>query len=186
MTKITKGKEMVKAFEEMKNPKELAEAMSDFVNSFTYDQQGFIDGMKEASVELQVEYTLICLAWIKKLNYLKSVNWYDGRNEYSINVGVEIHSLLKDELNSLLDGYNGQMDEMDYKYEAGKETPVDFKWIFVEKISRSHRTLQQSFSGIVFTWLSELENLNLREDLTKMSKTINEKLEYRFFRTPLI
>ena len=79
------------------------------------------------------------------------------------------------------------MDNDDFEYEETEEgKKVPFEWIFVEQMSRTHRTLQQTFSGIVFEWLSELENMETSKELTNISKKINENLDDRFFKTPLI
>lgn len=187
MTIIKKGKEMVKVFGETNEPKKLAKIMDNFINSFSCDKQGFIENLKLSDNNVKNRFTIISLMWIKKLNYFKEINWFDGRNEYSINTAVKIQSVLGDDLNILINNYDGRMDNDDFEYEETEEgKKVPFEWIFVEQMSRTHRTLQQTFSGIVFEWLSELENMDTSKELTNISKRINENLDDRFFKTPLI
>lgn len=187
MTKVTNGKEMVEAFKIAENGKEIARIMDNFINPYGADVSGFIDNLKLEEDSVRNKFTLISLMWIKKLNYFKEANWFDGRNEYSVNTASKINSLLGESLNSYVDGYDGTMDNGDYEYEQTESgEKISMGMIFVEKMGRTHRTLQQSFSRVAFTWLSELENVATDETLVNMSNLINKELDYNFNKTPLI
>lgn len=71
----------------MKDGKQAAQEMSDFVNCFTYDHKGFIETMGNDHRTLQQSFTELCLFWFQ---YLATVKNYDARNEASVLLAKEI------------------------------------------------------------------------------------------------
>lgn len=64
-----------------KNANEVALVMSDFVNSFTSDHQGFVTEMAKEHRTLQQSFTKLCLRWI---DYVGSEDYrHDLRNQDS-------------------------------------------------------------------------------------------------------
>ena len=74
----------------MKDSKEAAQAMSDFVNNMTCDIDGFVKGMIAEHRTLQQTFTNLCFAWIRKSAERYEQGNYDGRNEYSCKKCAEI------------------------------------------------------------------------------------------------
>lgn len=79
----------------------------------------------------------IALSWIHELYDMKLRDAYDGRNEFSVRIGAVLYNFLP-------------IVAPRFKYEL---SPIGMQ--FSAKFSREHRTLQQSFSSIVFSFLSK-------------------------------
>lgn len=187
MEKIRDGRQMTKVFAEHTNAKELAEIMSDFVNSYSLDTQGFIDGFKEVDTqqmnEAQKRMTEIVMLWLVKLNFFKGKNWYDLRVEYSVNIAEKLVGLFKDILPTYVGEYSGLCSDIsDYSGRPYAGIEVPFGVIFVETMGRQHRTLQQSFSSICFRWIAQLED----EAIQTALKPIADEFYEKWYRTPMI
>lgn len=169
MTRINDGKIMAKMFFEDYDGKDLSRSMSDFVNSFSFDKKGFLEYIEESEDKNKILNVL--LLWLIKLEYLKDKKFFDLRNEYSVNIGTEIANLLHDKVVYVSDycNYEGVISEENLK-------PIDKEVVFVEEMGKTHRTLQQSFSGIVFEAL--LLFPEIKDELIS--------LEYNFHKVPLI
>mgnify|MGYP001357053525 CR=1 FL=1 len=64
-----------------KNASEIASVMSDFVNNFGCDKDGFVKAMGNNHRTLQQSFTKLCLMWIE---YVASDDYrFDGRNQDS-------------------------------------------------------------------------------------------------------
>lgn len=189
MARITNGKVVAGEFFKDYEGKELGRIVGNFVNSFSFDKKGFIDGVKEAKDKEKILDVL--LLWLIKLEFLKDNKYYDARNECSIEIGVKIANELHDEVIRISDiyGYEGVILEEDYEMgsylvdiedegniENYEFVPIEKEVMFVETMAREHRTLQQSFSGIVF------EALILFPEIEKKLKT----LEGNFWEVPMI
>ena len=68
------------------NPKDVAYAMSKFVNTYLSRNAEFIDEMSREHRTLQQGFTRLCVQW---LEYLATVEHYDLRNEASVSLGKE-------------------------------------------------------------------------------------------------
>lgn len=182
--RIKKGLEMVEKFKTEQDAKVLAEIMENFVNSFTPEVDEFIEGIKSAPLEIKNKLTLISIAWIGKLKKFQDNNYYDGRNEYSVKTASEIFDLSEIFSAALMQPYldEGCIDAG--TYEDGSEIP--FEIIFAYKMSISHRTLQQTFSSIVFKWLSLLQDLDVEPQYQTLGIKVNAHFDYRFYKTPMI
>lgn len=182
------GKEIAELILKDFDGKEMANEMSTFVNSFSIDKKGFLEGVSENTDAL---FDIIFL-WLIKLRFLKKINYYDLRNEYSVKTGAKLAELFKEEVEAIerLYQYNGSLDYEDY--ESGmywnelsdkekedseyKEIEIETEIMFVEAMSREHRTLQQSFSGLIFELLTLFPEFSQRL----------EELDDNFFKAPLI
>jgi hypothetical protein len=69
--------------------------MSDYVNSFTCDYEGFAKGMGECHRTLQQNFTKLCVAWLR---YLATTDMYDLRNQSAVDFAKSI----KDKLDTVV------------------------------------------------------------------------------------
>lgn len=115
------------------NGRKLAGEFDDYVNSLSCDNEAAVNTMLKAE---NVEYyKRLSIAWIKKLHEMYTNRLYDGRNEYACKLGNTI--------------YNEMTEHINYTEDISVND-------FVTTMSRNHRTLQQSFSSIVFLFLSKI------------------------------
>lgn len=172
--------EIINVFRESRTGEVAAEKMSDFVNNFVFDKKGFFEEMLRQSKDIKERFTKVCLAWIKKLNYLGYKNWYDERNKYSILTAESIAEILKE--NSIFNGlgYNGCIKRSEV---YNKNLPFEIE--FAERMGEIHRTLQQSFSSIVFEWMYNLVD-DVNKDYAEIGEAIKSNMDESFYRTPLI
>ena len=78
-----------------KTAHEVASVMTDFVNNFGCDKQGFLEAMGREHRTLQQSFTRLCLRWIE---YVASDDYhYDGRNQYSHTTCKQMVELFKKE-----------------------------------------------------------------------------------------
>lgn len=173
------GQEMVDVFASEENPKVSAEQMDDFTNNMSADVEGFIEAMKKASEEVKTRFSTISLLWIKKMTKLHEGEWYDLRNEYSAETSVEISNLLGESLTAFHPEYDGYVERYDKKNSS-------FVIKFVEEKSRTHRTLQQTFSGIVFRWLAVMGDVSEDAFIQETSRKVKEHMEESFHSVPMI
>jgi hypothetical protein len=176
-----KGKEMVLTFKEEKNPSKLARIMENFVNNFLVDIDGFVEALKQEEESVKIRFSTICLLWVKKLNFYKKEDWFDLRNQYSVETCEKIQHILGNDLESFIPEYKGYIDE-----EQEIENEIEnFEILFVEEMGKAHRTLQQTFSGIVFRWLRDMHEV-MEDEFFCISQKIKSNLEEDFWRTPMI
>ena len=136
MNRLT-TKEMVREFEEQKDPIQLYKDMDLFINSFTIPIKEFLNEMNNQKPETKERWTIISLLWIKKLATFYENSFYDLRNEESCKVAYQIKNT-----------YTGTFpDKQAYEFEN----------TFVEVMAKNHRTLQQNFSRLVCQWLEIIE-----------------------------
>ena len=131
MNRLT-TKEMVRAFEEQKDPIQLYKDMDLFINSFSLRNREFLEEMKVQEPKIRERWTLICLLWVLKLASFYENGFYDLRNAKSCEYGYVFKN-----------NFVGTFPDIkDYKFEND----------FVELMAKNHRTLQQNFSRLVFGW----------------------------------
>ena len=80
----------------MKDAKEAAKAMSDFVNNMSCDQKAFIEEMANQHRTLQQSFTSLCFAWIRQCSKQFEDKNFDLRNEWSCKVSNEILKKIED------------------------------------------------------------------------------------------
>jgi len=186
---IRDGKVIAKKFFEDYDGKKQGYIVGDFVNCFSFDKKGFIDGVKE---EKDKEKILdVALLWLIKLKFLKNIEYYDLRNKYSVELGVKVVEVLHDEVEKIRAKYSYEGVVLDEDYERGSYLvdtggefyiedieliPIEKEVMFVETMAREHRTLQQSFSGLVF------EVLTLFPEIEKRLQALGEN----FWNVPMI
>lgn len=173
-----KGKEMVVTFKEEKNPSKLARIMEDFVNNFLVDIDGFVEALKQEEESVKIRFSTICLLWVKKLNFYKKEDWFDLRNQYSVETCEKIQHILGNDLELFIPEYKGYIDE--------EQEIENFEILFVEEMGKAHRTLQQTFSGIVFKWLKDMHEVMEEEFFNRISQKIKSNFDEDFYRTPMI
>lgn len=96
-----------------------------------------MDEIKENTETSDVFQDRIALPWIMQLYEMAQDRMYDARNEMAIKIGAALYKTLV------------QLDFISCK-------PADRSKDFVAGMSREHRTIQQSFSGIVFLYLAKV------------------------------
>ena len=135
---------------------EIVKYFSNKVNDLCFKPQKICLELKESQ-----EMKILTYYWI----YILSQDTYrfDGRNEYSSQIGKKLYQIpfIKEQIDYLLI----------YSDEKMK--------LVAEKMSYEHRTLQQSFSSIIFYHLFITCNDNQQIYL-------KENFEKEFFLTPLI
>jgi hypothetical protein len=67
----------------IKDAQTITEELGNFVNTFSPDEQGFIEGMSHQHRTLQQGITRMFLVWLRHLATLPE-NRYDARNEASV------------------------------------------------------------------------------------------------------
>lgn len=175
------GQEMVNIFANEENPTASAEQMDRFTNNLSADIEGFIEAMKEAPEEVKARFSTISILWIKKMTKLHESEAYDLRNEYSAETSVELSRLLGDALATFHPEYTGYVDRFQLTEE---DFPLEVD--FVEEKARTHRTLQQTFSGMVFRWLAVMGEASSDTFIQKVSQKINDNMDENFYAVPMI
>lgn len=167
--------------------KQLCNEISDMVNTLSFKPEKFVEAVLTDSLSRET-FLQIALLWIDKMSNTKE---FDKRNEYSIEVSKKIAEL--ENVKSAIAFYRKMFTDENLKdFNFSKCTSVDsfFKTavrvrcpipvIVVEYMSREHRTIQQTFSSLVFYFL--LKSGGERwEDLKEF-----EKENPKFFITPFI
>ena len=138
-----------------------ANKMENAVNSFGFPKKQVCDLIFQNENSIR-HFLDISLGWIQDLTERKE--WqYDGRNEASVKLAREI------------------MNGVENIFE-----PLDSAKIFVREANKWHRTLQQTFSGLVFCFLDKIK---ISEELEEISKNINkikEKYGDKWYGLPMI
>lgn len=117
--------------------KKLADAAGNLVNSLLIDVEEIISGIMESPTATE-NFRELCCAWCLKQSELLDAQAFDGRNEGAVKVG----DLLADALPI-------------YAPSVLAITPA-WTRVWSNAFSREHRTLQQSFSCVVYRFLSRL------------------------------
>lgn len=175
-----KANEIVRLFNECNNGSMVAGTVSDFVNSYSFDSAGFVKEMIAQPKKTQILFTNTCFVWIDKLSRLLKEDRYDERNKYSVETADKIKKLLGEKLEKITAKYKG------YNLSGYCDEKLPFELMFTESMSREHKTLQQSFSSIVFRWLIVLKDLELNEEFTECSSIIGSEFDRKYYNTPLI
>ena len=84
-------------------PKYMAKLMSDFVNSFSCDEETFIKTMSNDHRTIQQSFTKFCFKWIEHCS--KDDYRTDGRNENSHQISKEVVNLYSSKKESEYSGW---------------------------------------------------------------------------------
>lgn len=121
------------------------------------------------------------IAWLNVLKKQKMKELYDGRNEYSVNIGSKIYDKIKEtnliNLTTMqpVTRYDGTNLNVLLQLEPDLASQVAFR------LSNTHRTLQQTISELVFVYMKE--NLLSKEQIVEYNKEIGY---YKWEECPLI
>ena len=118
------------------NGADLANEASRICNVLCLSTEKIVSEIRESSEASNVFLNFIALPWIGKLYEMEQKGLYDGRNEIAVKTGAALYKT------------SVQLDFVSCK-------PTDLNNDFVLAMSREHRTIQQSFSGIVFQYLAK-------------------------------
>ena len=151
---------------------ELSGAISNMVNCFGFRPEKYLsditsDPNLHESFQKLSAYWIIALCMMRENKYL-----VDGRNEYAAITASRlacirsVHSFLKAQVGDLL--------EARAALERGPRRGGGLELLTVHKMLSMHRTLQQTFSGLVFAFL--------KSEIPK----INDQMEDRWEECPLI
>lgn len=127
----------------LKDPKcngaDLANEASRMCNVLRLDTEKTVTEVREDNESSEIFLNQIALPWVIKLNEMAQSEKYDDRNEMSVTIGAAFYRVAS------------QLEYLPCRLTAWSKD-------FVEGMSREHRTIQQTFSGIVFLYLAkELE-----------------------------
>lgn len=75
------------------SPKELAEQITDAINVMGFNEQDFATQMLNQHRTLQQNFSNLCIAWFYKI---ADTEYFDGRNQASVEVGKKIKQALGD------------------------------------------------------------------------------------------
>lgn len=81
---------------EKKTGKEMAEQFINFVNSFSIDKKGFVEGITSSHRTLQQSVFSLMLDCIKTWSDMYESQTYDGRNEDTCKLCNQIYHQFKD------------------------------------------------------------------------------------------
>lgn len=164
--------------------KKLCNSISDMVNSFSFKPEKLTEAILKDTLS-RATFKQIALLWVDRLSNAK---YFDGRNEYSVETSKKIANL--DNIKESIIFYKKMLlDEefnlsnclsVDHIFKTAVRIKCPVPVIVVEFMAREHRTLQQTFSSLVFYFLLNAGGKE-EEDLKQF-----EKENHRFFVTPLI
>lgn len=179
--------QMVNCMDTIETGGQMADKFMDAINSFSNDPDEFCKALSQSSPGHQEVFTEICLLWLVKMESFNLTGRYDLRNEYSVKMGHMLYDALKHELSNCLneesinevEGYS-----FNYRDDYLNSNTFPFTVSFVQYASMGHRTLQQTLSSYIFTWLKQCP-VTLSEIMKDLIRQF-EVYHYMFHRTPMI
>lgn len=149
--------------------KSVAGGIELYVNSFGNPGKAFYDDMLKKSVNIQHNFTILCLDWFKALANTK---YFDKRNEASVEYARSIAEVIKYEQTVMRKASSrGVEDIFLFDYRSDESAAELLEWYlrttenneaFVKELLRAHRTNQQSFSRLCCEWFKVLSNISAR------------------------
>lgn len=162
----------------------LCNNLSNMVNVLSFKPEKITEAILSDSLSRAI-FKQISLLWVDRLS---NVKYFDGRNEYSIETSKKLVELEK--IKESIAYYKKMLLEDEYDLSSCNSVDSVFSTairekcsvpaIVVEFMARDDRTLQQTFSSLVFYYL-----LNAGGEEEKELR-IFEKDNYKFFVTPFI
>lgn len=152
--------------------KELFEACSNMINSFSRPSVEVIKEIEKNSF-LTEQMNQISWYWIRTAatNATKK-NTYDARNEEALKLCWKLFQTSTGE--RVISSNTKEFIEQDFMYLRDNDYPYNTGYLFSWFMMKEHRTLQQIFTGFVFTYLTKTN-----QDFCKMIKEIGEdRLDY--------
>ena len=116
------------------NTKNAVSLLSDICNNLFYNFRELVTRLSE-NEKAKENMEALSAEWIRVLHKQREEHRYDARNEYSVSVGEELYSMHQSE-------------------PWMKENPI-FREIAGE-MGFQHRTIQQTFSGLIYEFLNKV------------------------------
>jgi len=140
------------------NPKSVEKEFYYYCNQQPTDINGLLTLIENSTdEEFKAFWYDICLLWIAKCHKYLLKDYFDDRNAQSVKIGDMLYDILFDEVQEACKKYNYNgwvLDNYDYEEEMdAHENPIHFSVIFVESMGREHRTIQQTFSKVIYWYL---------------------------------
>lgn len=147
----------------------VAEGIELYVNSFGNPGKAFYEDMLKRSVNVQHNFTILCLEWFEALANTKN---FDERNEASVEYAKSITELIKYGQPVMRKASSrGSEDVFLFDYRSDESAAELLEWYlrtaesneaFVNKLLHAHRTNQQSFSRMCCEWFTILSKISAR------------------------
>ncbi len=148
---------------------DVANAMDLYVNVFCDPSKHFSCVMRERSVRVQHNFTMLCFEWFKAL---AKVKYYDDRNKASVEFAKKLLIAFKyDDLRKHKLSANGVEEEFIFDYRDDKSA-VDLmeRYLrltkyhegFINKMLTVHKTIQQNFSRLCCEWFRTTSDMPIR------------------------
>lgn len=142
------------AIDNMKNRvsvEEIFRSLELMVNSFSVHPEEFVDEiLGDKSVSDLFDNLSAC--WILCLNFMYSNNLYDGRNEYACRTASEL--MRDDSVKAFISSKRGQFEQGNV-FSMRNYISENSGAEIAARMTRSHRTLQQTFSRYIFLYIKK-------------------------------
>ena len=150
------------------DPEKAQKDMSLACNTFTLDIDGFMEQVREDRI-LAKKWESICWYWVESLARRYDDKDYDGRNKQSCYIGSLLQRAIDD------------------KYKPLPELPrTDFTKAYIAWMAYDHRTLQQTFTRLVFLWLRYLADEKGNRKAIRAVRYAISKVGDRWYSLPMI
>ncbi len=159
-----------------KNVTETVSIVCNMVNCFGVNAEEVATALAEFPT-VRKKFLEYCQAWILWLNFAYKKNMYDGRNEIACRRGADIFIIIGFSV-----PYVNDVEKSFKDWHSNIEAEL-----FAIKMGNEHKTLQQTFSQIVFYMLYEYGEYLPIDVNTKLKEAIeNGSLQDRFWKMPMI
>lgn len=157
------------------NAEDTIRAINDEMNRFGVPIKSLVEEIK-ADPDTKRKFKALAMLWIEQeaQNYMQ--RRYDGRNEYSIGICYELSQQCQTTRNTKNTQSKYQLLAHDILYgcENGK----------VHGITSMHRTIKQTFSGLVFYFLESMKGNN--REINRMIKPVQKRYGEYWYSCPMI
>lgn len=161
--------------------KSFARDMESAVNNFGFNPKQIVDAIMSDENALTA-FSRISAMWIRALSFLSKDSWmYDDRNVYSVLrcAYLEEDDLFKKWMDETSPINADQLREVNKVFQGRRGNIPLMELSVVESVLRYHRTLQQTFSKLVFLFVDKTV-----PEVQRLKK--EEFLEAQWWRAPLI
>ncbi len=148
---------------------DVANAMDLYVNAFGDPGKRFSAFMRERSIRVQHNFTMLCLEWFKAL---AKVDHYDERNQASVEFAKKLSAVLKyDQLSMHKLSARGIEEEFIFDFRDDKSAVelmerylrmAKDNELFINRMLNNHRTIQQNFSRLCCSWFGAIADMPAR------------------------
>lgn len=162
--------------------KEISKTIEIMVNSYAFKSKDLVNEIMSKGIE--GNFMCIAIAFIKALGRLYINNGlYDGRNERACKVAAMVMNCPSFDCRysglTNYDGFNWYTDRMDVRrWEYEHDDLLDISGLVAVELSNIHRTLQQTFAGMCFYFLSQY--------CKDINKIMEEYINAHWYNMPMI